>query len=88
MSSRHNYFTRPTKCVVNEKKKTLADLAVVFLGGVLAKGPSQGTPKAKNSTDFGHYCLEGTKFALEKNVRLATVQSKIIKNATEVDIFM
>ena len=36
--------------------RALADLAVVFLGGAtLAKGHKLGTPKTKNSTDFGPY---------------------------------
>ena len=67
----------------------LADPAVCFRGGGhLAKGPCQGTPKTKNSTDLNHYFLGRVQIHL-KSIRLANGQEvlKIIGNMTEIGIF-
>ena len=58
-------------------------------GGVLAKAPSQGILKTKNSTDLSHYFLEGPKFTFEKMSDLPSASGvpQIIENVTEVDFF-
>ena len=74
----------------------LADPGVAFFGGggggILVGDPSHGTLKTKNSTDLGHYFLGWDRLTTGKISDLPPIEGrgspKIMKNMTEVDIFM